>query len=88
MAINPNVVMTFAGYYVEDAGIRFHFVATNPGPGLESDYYVFCTDSELAAVSNQGQLQTLLTTKLNRSIRRTGIASKLDPFIGQSITVP
>ena len=94
MPLQANAVMTFTvwepwgkAYIVEDGGIRMHFVCLAPGPGQVSDYFIFLTDTELAGVSNQPQLNTLVTTKLNRSLRATGIASKLDQFVGNSITV-
>lgn len=94
MPLNINAVMTFAvypewdkAYLVEDGGIRLHFLCTNPGPGQNSDYFVFLTDTELAGASNQAQLRTLVENKLNRALRASGIASKLDQFVGQSITV-
>lgn len=88
MSVNANAVMVFTSYAVEDTGIRFHFVCPDPGPGLESDYYVFATDAELAALTTAIQLRNLMLAKLNRAIRRNGFASKLDPLIGQSVTVP
>lgn len=88
MSVTANAVMTFTSYAVEDTGIRFHFVCANPGPGMESDYYVFAADGELSAISTANQLRSLMLAKLNRAIRRNGFASKLDPLIGQSVTVP
>ena len=94
MAINVSAVLTFAvfpewesAYRVEDGGIRLHFVCANPGPGQVSDYFVLLTDAELSSVSSQGQLRSLVESKLKRSLRATGIASKLDQFIGQSVTI-
>jgi len=87
MPLQPNATFTFTGFEVVDEGIRFIFVCLNPGPGQANDYAFLATDAELAAVTTQAQLQTLVTNKLNRMIRATGIASKLTPFIGQSITV-
>jgi hypothetical protein len=87
MAVAPNAVMVFTSYVVEDEGIRFHFVCANPGPGQPTDYYVHCTDAEIATVTTQSDLRILLTDKLNRSIRTAGLGPKLDSFIGQSITV-
>lgn len=88
MPLRSNAVMTFASYTVEDAGIRFHFICADPGPGMESDYYVFAADGELSAISTANQLRSLMLAKLNRAIRRNGFASKLDPLIGQTVTVP
>jgi hypothetical protein len=87
MAIKPDAVMIFTSYTVEDAGIRFHFVCADPGPGLESDYFVFCTDAEVQACTTQPQLKALLTEKLDRAIRYGDFGAKLDPLLGQSITI-
>lgn len=87
MALRPNAIMIFTDYAVVDTGITFHFVCPDPGPGLNSDYFVFLTDAELAGVSSQPQLRTLVQTKLDRKLRALGIATKLDAFIGQSLTV-
>ena len=94
MAINANAVLTFAifpewerAYQIEDGGIRLHFVCANPGPGQVSDYFIFLTDADLAAVTSQAQLRTLVETKLRRALRATGIASKLDQFVGASVTI-
>ena len=84
MPVQPNATFTFASYEIEDTGIRLHFVSPNPGPGQPSDYYVFCTDAELAAITTQPQLVNLVDNKLNRAIRAANIASKLDQFVGQS----
>ena len=87
MPLATNAVMTFASYDVTDGDIRFHFVCAAPGAGMESDYYVTLTDVDLATVTTAAQLRTLLTTKLQRKLRASGIASKLDAFIGQTITI-
>lgn len=94
MPLSANAVLTFAifpewerAYRVEDGGIHMHFVCANPGAGQVSDYFIFLTDADLAGAANQNQLLTLVTTKLNRALRATGIASKLDQFVGQSITI-
>lgn len=87
MSLQANVTLTFTSYEVTDEGIVLHFVSPDPGPGEMSDYYVLLTDTELAGVSNQSQLATLIRTKLERRIRAVGIASKLDPFIGQSMVI-
>jgi hypothetical protein len=81
------LTVTFTGYTVEDVGIRLSFVAATPGPGMPTDLEVAITDSELAAVTTQQQLRTLVESELNRKLRATNIASKLDPFIGQTLVV-
>lgn len=72
-------------YEVRDDGILMNFVCNAPGPGQPTGYSILLTDAELALVTTQAQLASLVTTKLNRKIRSTGIASKLNTFIGQSI---
>lgn len=81
------MTLTFTDYAVFDNGIQFHFVSADPGAGKPSDYYVQATDAELAAVTTQLQLRTLIENKLNRKLHANGIATKLDPFIGQSLTI-
>lgn len=87
MPINANTDFTFKSYTITDDGIDFNFDAFNPGPGQRTGYSVFCTDAELSGITQSSELRSLLQTKLNRKIRATGIASKLDPFIGSVITV-
>lgn len=87
MPVQPNATFTFTSYTVDDGGITLHFVCPNPGPGEANDYYVAVTDAELAAVSTAPQFVTLVTTKLQRKIRASGIASKLDPRIGSSLVI-
>ena len=87
MGLNPNVSMTFTEYGITDTGIQMNFVCYNPGPGLPTDYTVFLTDAEIAAVSNLAQFKSLVLGKLQRKFRATGIASKLDQYIGQSVVI-
>ena len=94
MAVKPNATFIFSinpewenAYRVTDEGIELNFLCPDPGPGQNSYYVILLTDAELVAVANQSQLRTLVTTKLNRKIRATNIASKLDQFVGQSITI-
>lgn len=88
IVVDPNAVMKFVNYEVEDTGIRFFFDCQNPGPGRRVQYTVFATDAELSGVTTQPQLQSLLVTKLQRSIRQAGIASKLDALLNQTLTIP
>jgi hypothetical protein len=93
--LNANAVMTFQSpdsgftpaYLVTDGGITLNFLCANPGAGMPSGYSVFVSDAELAAVSTVPQAVSLVTTKLQRKYRNTGIATKLDPLVGQSITI-
>lgn len=95
MALQANVTMTFTPaspeqgkpYRVMDAGIEMTFVCLNPGPGEVSVYTIVLTDAELAAVTTQPQLTTLVRNKLERKYRMVNIASKLDLFIGQSLII-
>lgn len=87
MTLRANAVMTFKTYVIGDSGIQMNFVCLDPGPGETTDYSIFLTDADLAGVSTQGQLANLITTKFNRKVRATNIASKLDQFINQSITI-
>lgn len=74
--------LTFLGYHVLDDGILLTFESASA-----SGIQVMLTDAELAGVSTQPQLRTLVTTKLQRKLRAAGIASKLDQFRGQTITI-
>lgn len=81
------MTLTFIRYTVADTGIQLAFNADYPGPGRENEIVITLTDAELAGISTQVQLRALVTNKLNRKIRASGIATKLDPFIGQSLTI-
>ena len=82
------MLFRFEEYEVLDGGITLHFVVPDPGAGRPNDYYVLVTDAELAGASNTAQLRTLVQTKLERKFRAAGgIAARLDPFLGQSLTV-
>lgn len=87
MAVQANATFTFIDYEMRDDGVNMHFVCANPGPGQASDYYILLTDADVAGVTTQNQLKTLVTSKLQRKIRASGFASKLDPFVGQAVTV-
>lgn len=93
MALRDNATLTFKGFTMEASefqpilGVRLHFECLDPGPEQPSDYYIILTIAELAAVTGQAQLRTLVMDKLNLQIRALGVASKLTPFIGQSLVV-
>lgn len=87
MGLRANATLTFLDYNVNDVGIHMHFVSPDPGPGEPSDYYILLTDTDLAGVTTQLNLRNLVLTKLQRAFRAQGIASKLDPFIGQSLSI-
>lgn len=85
MPLNANLTMIFIDYLVNDDGVVLHFLCPNPGAAQESDYYVLLTDAEIASVSTTPQLATLVKSKLQRKLRATGMATKLDALIGQSL---
>ena len=87
MPLRINATMRFEDYEVVDQGISLHFVCIDPGPGMNSDYYVLLTDADLTGVSTQAELASLVRTRLQRRYRATGIATKLDPFIGQNLVI-
>jgi hypothetical protein len=81
-------VMLFTSYEVGPAPYTFlNFVCQNPPGGYPTDYEIALTDDELAAATTIPQLKTLITTKLQRRYQAVGVSTKLDPFIGQSITI-
>lgn len=88
MPLNANVTMTFTSYQVQDGGIVMGFVCSNPGGGEDSDYTIFFTDAEIAAIGNLAQFNAAVLTKLKRKFRAENIASRLDPMIGRSVTLP
>lgn len=87
MPVQANATFTFTAYEVTDAGIRMDFVCPNPGAGEANDYAILVTDAELATVTTLPQFTTLVTSKLQRKIRATNIATKLDPRLGQSLII-
>lgn len=79
--------LTFIGYEVTDSGTTLEFVNPNPGAGKPTNYTILLTDAELSSVSTANQLRTLVTGKLQRKLQAANIASKLDPFIGATVTI-
>jgi hypothetical protein len=77
----------FLRYEVEDASVLMEFLNANPGPGNPSNYTIRFTDAELAAVTTNLQLRNAVQVKLRRKLQAEGIASKLDAFIGMSVTI-
>ena len=73
----------FVSYQVTDAGTELTFERLD----ADQRYVVLLTDAELAGVSTQVQLRKLVVTKLNRKIKASLVASKLDAFIGQTVTL-
>ena len=87
MALRTNATLTFMDYNVDDVGIHMHFVSPDPGAGQPSDYFILLTDAALAGVTTNANLRNLVETKLKRAFRAQGIATKLDPFLGQSLVI-
>jgi FPC/CPF motif-containing protein YcgG len=86
-AIPANSSFTFMGYKVTDDGVIMTFTCLAPGAGNNTDDQILATFAELASVATAQDLRNLVTTKLQQKIRATGVASKLDSFIGQSLTI-
>lgn len=87
MALKAGATLTFTAYAVEDGGITLRFLCADPGGGEPSDYGIVLTDADLATVSTALQFRTLVQNRLQRKFRAAGIASRLDPLIGQSVTI-
>ena len=87
MPLRTNAVLRFDSYRVMDNALELTFLALDPGAGEESYRLISLTDAELAGVSTQVQLRNLVIAKLQRKERAANIASKLDQFIGQTVTV-
>lgn len=77
----------FLRYEVEDTGVLLEFLNSDPGPGLPSNYAIRFTDTEFSSVTTQLQLRNAVQAKLRRKLQAEGIASKLDGFIGQTVTI-
>lgn len=77
----------FLRYEVEDTGILMEFLNSAPPPEGASIYAIRFTDAELSAVTTQLQLRNAVLGKLRRKLQAEGIASKLDGFIGQTVTI-
>lgn len=87
MPLKTNATLTFTAYTVTDGTITMTFTSPDPGAGQPSNYTIDVTDADLATVTNGATFATLVQAKLDRKLRATGIASKLDARIGQSLTV-
>lgn len=87
MPLRPNATLQFTGYTMEEAGARLNFLALDPGAGEPNNYQILLTIAELATVTTQAALRTLVMDKLNTLLRALGVAAKLDPFIGQSLVI-
>jgi hypothetical protein len=93
MGLKVNAEMIFQGYEILDGGINLHFLCLDPSDGqptdagVPTDYYVLITDTELSTISTAAQFKTLVITKLQRKLRATGIANKLDALVGQKVVI-
>lgn len=70
----------FAGYQVRDDAVLFEFDVDDVRVNI------VIADSEFAGLTQQ-QLRDLVAAKLRRAVNREGIAARLDPLIGQTITI-
>ena len=75
------MIWTFEYYNVTDTGIEMFFLNAN------TRVMIFVTDAELSGITTQNQLRTLVIAKLQRKLQANGIAAKLDPLIGNSVTI-
>jgi hypothetical protein len=76
----------FMRYDVEDTAVVMEFSGENRG-GEPTIYTIRFTDTELSTVTTQLMLRNAVQAKLRRKLQAEGIASKLDVFIGQSVTI-
>ena len=76
--------LIFLSYAVETDGVSLLFAVISADI---KEYTIFFTDAELAAITTQLQLRNAVITKLQRKVQAAGIASKLDTFIGQQVTI-
>ena len=75
---------------LETGEIKFHFLAPNPGPGENSDWYVSMTKAEYdAAAVSTALLRGELQKRLDMQIRGTGINDKASfiALVGVRFTV-
>lgn len=79
--------LEFLRYTIDDAGVTMEFVCYEPGPGRPTNYAITITDSELAATTTTVALRALVKGKLGRKLLAAGVASKLDGFVGQTVTI-
>lgn len=81
--------LTFIKYEVTDEGVDLTFLDANPAAsGRTASYYmVAVTDAEVAAATTQAALRTLVIAKLRRKLQSENIGVRLDPFIGQTVTI-
>lgn len=88
--LNKNATFKFADYGIEDGKVIAHFVCSNPGPAMPSDYYVTITEEELNTVPVSIDsdtlniasiaIESLFIDKLQRKYRAQGVAEILEPL--------
>jgi hypothetical protein len=85
--LNANAVMIFTDYQVQDNDLTtLHFICNFPGPGQPTDYYISFTDAQIQAIGTAQQAIAAVTAALQRKYR-SSIATTLNSYIGQSITI-
>lgn len=87
MSLKANATFTFRGYEITESGMTLRFTVADPGPGEPTDYLVTITDTDLGTITNAADFRALVMARLSRRARGTGIAAKLDAFVGQSVTL-
>ena len=87
MSLPPNSELTLMDYQITDLGLDLRFVCFVPGPGQATDYSIVLTDADLVGVATQAQLRSLVISRLQRKLRATALTAKIDPFVGQTVTI-
>ena len=76
----------FMRYDVEDTAIAMEF-SGSPRGGEPMIYTIRFTDAELSPLTTNVLLRNAVQAKLRRKLQAEGIASKLDAFVGMSVTI-
>lgn len=90
MALLPaGKLLVLQGYTVDPAanGIQLHFVCSDPGPGLPTDYYLFMPHDELEGATNLTQLRTLINGRIDRYIGTDAVIDRVNQITGETFTV-
>lgn len=74
-------VLTFVAYGIVDDGVVLRFA------DADGAYKIHVTNAELATITTQPALRTLVITKLQRKVLGVGIKAKLDPLLNQTVTI-
>lgn len=89
MAVIANASMRFIRYEViDDARIECTFQCDAPGAGEKNLYVIHLTFAEISANSAVQLRDNFVIPRLQRQIRATGISTKLDGLINQSVVIP